>query len=575
MDKKIFSKALIKDSIPFCTAGVIFIFITGLTKALSAKGNLDYTAGFTAGLTVFSILFGILIGFLINLLIVLGKKYIKFSKKEAGKKETGLAFLIAFILLLLSILPYFLAYYPGILAYDSYVQIGQIYTGEYNEHHPLIHTLLIKFSILAGVMLFKNLNAGIAIYTGIQSILLSAAFAYGISLLYKKVGRVFAAVMLFILMVFPFNAFMAVSVTKDVFFTAFFLLMILVTTELLGDEKVGRKQLDRILILVFSGLGCTAYRNNGKYAIVFAICVCALTQLVLLISNKKDERKVLRFNLLVVMITLTVSMIIGIGLLKVASVSLNAVQGDRREMLSVPIQQLARTYVYHSGSGIVAEDDNTLDERSKALINEFLLNESALLYKPSISDPVKRNTNTWVVTNKTKEFISVYTGLFFKHPDDYINAFLALNAGFLDFTDETHAHINENPEFRGLGYVQTRWEENTLTPLGFSKDSKWNSLFEKLENWSNDNSYLKIPVLKYIFMPGIYFWLFVFASVYAIKEKKFKAFFALSLIAGYYLTMLFGPCVQLRYVYPVMTVVPFMFLIFGREQVTVNKNEKR
>ncbi len=575
MDKKILSTAIIKDSIPYSIAGVIFIFITGLTKALSAKGNLDYTAGFTAGLIVFSILFGILIGFLINLLIELGKKYIKFSENEAGKKETGLAFLIAFILLLLSILPYFLAYYPGILAYDSYVQIGQIYTGEFNEHHPLIHTLLIKFSLLAGVMLFKNVNAGIALYVGVQSILLSATFAYGISLLYKRVGRIFAAVMLFILMVFPFNGFMAVSVTKDVFFTAFFLLMILVTTELLGSEKIGRKQLDRILILILSGLGCTAYRNNGKYAIVFAIGVCALTEIILLILKKKDEHKVLRFNLLVVMITLTVSMIIGIVLLKVASASLGAVQGDRREMLSVPIQQLARTYVYHSGSGIVPEDDNTLDEESKALINEFLLNESALLYKPSISDPVKRNTNTWVVTNKTKEFISVYVGLFFKHPDDYINAFLSLNAGFLDFTDETHAHINENPEFKGLGYVQTRWEENTLTPLGFSKDSKWNSLFEKLEKWSNDNSYLKIPLLKYIFMPGIYFWIFVFALVYAIKEKKFKAFFALSLIAGYYLTMLFGPCVQLRYVYPVMTVVPFMFLIFERKQVTVKENEKR
>ena len=83
--------------------------------------------------------------------------------------------------------------------------------------------------------------------------------------------------------------------------------------------------------------------------------------------------------------------------------------------------------------------------------------------------------------------------------------------------------------------------------------------------FADNNGYLKIPLLKYIFMPGIYFWFFVLALIYAIKKKNIGLIAIVSLIAGYYATMFFGPTVQLRYVYPVMIVVPFLIPVFFRE----------
>ena len=83
-----------------------------------------------------------------------------------------------------------------------------------------------------------------------------------------------------------------------------------------------------------------------------------------------------------------------------------------------------------------------------------------------------------------------------------INAALATNAGFLSPFDTTHADVNRVEGRAGLSYVQTRWEEDTLNDRGIYKDSKWPWLFEQLESWAENNSYLRTPVLKYSLRAG-------------------------------------------------------------------------
>ena len=95
-----------------------------------------------------------------------------------------------------------------------------------------------------------------------------------------------------------------------------------------------------------------------------------------------------------------------------------AQQGDKREMLSMPIQQLARCMLYHGGAGALSEDDNTMGEGDKALINDFLLDQGYLSYNPSISDPVKSHTNTYVVRYRTLEFAQTYFRLLVQYPGD-------------------------------------------------------------------------------------------------------------------------------------------------------------
>lgn len=554
-------KKTIKDNIVFCAAGAIFVFLTLVTRTLTVYGNLKWSFGFFLKAVPASLIAGILLGFAINyaLKLLLEKGLSAANETADTNRKSGGIFFISLAVLFLAFIPYFLAYFPGILAYDSYIQIGQIFSGEYNEHHPLFHTLMIKACLSAGQGLFKSLNAGIAVYVLMQMLLLSAVFSYGIFCLHKRGLRVLSYVVLALLAIFPFNGFMAVSVTKDIPFAIFFLLAVISLSEILFSSDTKINILNAVLLLC-SGILCVLFRNNGKYAFAILFAVCLIVLIVKAVKKGSDEKKkeVKKFGF--VTAGMAVSLIVSILLLLVISKSLNAVQGDRREMLSVPIQQLARTYVYHAGAGVKADDDNTMDEASKALINEFLLYDSAKLYRQDISDPVKRNTNTWVVVNKTSEFAKVYLGLFVKYPGDYINAFIAQNAGFIDVGDVSHAYVNDPEEVKGHGYVQTKWE-NSLFERGFYEDSKWPALRSLLDAFADNNAYLKVPVLKYIFMPGIYLWIYLFALIGVIKRKNVKAAPVISLIAGYYATMFFGPTVQLRYIYPVMITVPFLILI--------------
>jgi len=241
-----------------------------------------------------------------------------------------------------------------------------------------------------------------------------------------------------------------------------------------------------------------------------------------------------------------------------------AVQGDRREMLSMPIQQLARTMIYHGGVGVLPEDDHTMDEADKALINEFIREEAYREYQASLSDPVKRHTNTSVVRYEPVRFAKTYLRLLFQYPGDFINAVLAVNAGFLYYDDVSHAWVNENEALQGLGYIQTRWEEDTLKERGIYKDSKWPALFRLLEEWSDENGYLEWPIIRHLMMPGGFLWFWLVWAGYQVIQKKYRMLLPASLIGGYYLTMFFGPTVQLRYVYPVMLALPFMVLLSGR-----------
>ena len=80
--------------------------------------------------------------------------------------------------------------------------------------------------------------------------------------------------------------------------------------------------------------------------------------------------------------------------------------------------------------------------------------------------------------------------------------------------------MNEVQGREGLGYIQTRWEEDTLNNRGIYKDSKWPGLYDRLETWADGNGYLELPVLKYLFVPGSYLWLYLaLAAILVIVEK--------------------------------------------------------
>lgn len=548
----------------FCLLGFLFVFFYKTGKDLADTGNILWTTGYSLQVLAVSIVFGCLLGIAICFVIyrltgsTSGKK-LPHKESKIGQFIAGLSerkvFWGSLVLILLAWLPAFLAYYPGNCAYDTPIQTGQIVGNSFNDHHPIAHTLLLKAAMWGGSTVFDNVNTGIAAYTLVQMIFLGVVFCYGLTLLHRyRVKAGWLLLVLVLCMFHPFHWHMAVSVTKDTVFTGFMLLWMCAFGVLLKEGSNRLRPAKADLLLIISSVGMILTRNNAKYALLVPLVLLAA----LLCFQKKARKLWARMLICCGAAFLTGNMVLS-GLFDATQ----ATQGDRREMLSMPIQQLARTMIYHGGVGVLPEDDDTIQEADKALINEFLLNEAYRDYQASLSDPVKRHTNTYVVRHKPVAFVKTYLNLLRHYPGDFINAALAVNAGFLYADDISHAYVNENEELSGLGYMQTRWEEGTLNSRGIYKDSKWPALFEKLEKWADENGYLRLPVLKYVFMPGGFLWYYLLFVGYLLIKRNFRVLLPISLIGGYYLTMFLGPTVQLRYIYPVMVILPFIVLMWG------------
>lgn len=570
-EKKILPRR--KGAVLLCVLGCLFVFLAKTEKDLAAAGNILWTAGYIGSTLLWTIVLGCLLGGIGTWGIY---RILLSDRTERGSrtgKHTGYErlavwlqsrpgvqiFLGSLLLFLLAWLPVYLAYYPGICSYDAPVQTGQIVEHYYFDHHPIVHTLLLQGMLWLGNHIFGSMNAGMAMYTAVQMLLLAGSMAYGMLVLHRwGVAAGWQLAVQLLGMFFPFHWYMSVSMTKDTVFSAFLLLQLVSLVDLLWEDRNAWRPGIRDLLFALGTVGMILFRNNGKYAMIVLLAFVFLT-----FCFGKKARKLWGRLLLVS----GAAFCVGLFVLSAVFSATHAEQGDRREMLSMPIQQLSRCMIYHGGVGVLAEDDGTMDAADKALINDFILDEAYRDYDPGIADPVKRHTNTYLVRYRSGEFIRVYLHLLGKYPGDMINAALATDAGFLSPFDTTHADVNRVENRAGLSYVQTRWDEDTLNDRGIYKDSKWPWLFTQLENWAENNSYLRIPVLKYLFVPGSYLWMYLaLAAVLVIADRK-RFCLPLAIVAGYYGTMLLGPTVQMRYVYPVMLAFPYLLaLVTGRRK---------
>lgn len=559
----------------FVLAGWFFVFCEWTERSLAETGNIVWTPGAAFRILGSSAALGGLLGGAVCFLfcmIARGKlerlRFFRWAQagwglgKQASGRRKPYVFLGSLLCIMCAWLPAYLAYYPAICTYDSPSQIGQITEGYMIDHHPIAHTLFIKAAMLFGEKALGSVNAGMGVYALAQQLLLAAAFAFGVTLLWRLgVRKIWLLLLQIFCMFYPFHLYMSVSVTKDTIFSGFFLVMILTLGWMLSDGKEGGTTFLRKLLFFLSSIGVILFRNNGKYAYLALLAVL----LAALAVGKKTRRFWAELFLWA-----SGAFAAGMVILAALFEATDAQQGDRREMLSIPIQQLARTMIYHGGAGVLPQDDNTMNETDKALINDFLLYESYKRYNPVLADPVKGSTNTYVARYRTGDFLKTYLHLFIQYPGDYVNAALAVNAGYLSPDDVTHAYVNVSPGTKNMGYAATRWVEGTLNEKGIYKASLWPGLFEKMERWADENKYLELPVLKYLFVPGswLYFYLLLLGWLVLVREKRLCAVY--SVLTGYYLTLFLGPAVQLRYIYPMMIVFPFLLLLYNGKAKTAS-----
>lgn len=423
---------------------------------------------------------------------------------------------------LLCWLPVFLAVYPGFFVYDAQDELVQAQTRNFTTHHPLAHVALLGGIVLAGNKLAGSYNAGIAAYTLFQMLLMAGVFAYAVSYLKRRGVRAWLlALTVLYFAFFPVVVMFTLCSAKDGIFTGALLLLVISIAEM-GREKerffAGWK---KPLLFGCSALVMMSFRHNGMYA--FAVMIPVL---VIYMKGCRKKTAVLAGGALAAYFAVTAGLV-GI---------LSASDSENQEMLTVPIQQLARTWNY--------EKQDLSEEELRALY-EILPEEILPYYTAKVSDGVKIWFDNEAFAANPAKYGKLWLEIGLRHPFTYLNAWLMTSYGF--WYPDTVIDV-----YRGNGVFTFTYEDSSFfgyeVELPGMRESKLPWLNEWYRRLSLEVTQQKIPVVSMLFSPGFLFWIFVFTGGYAFYRKRYDLELPLLLIGLVWLTVILGPTYLPRYV---------------------------
>ena len=455
---------------------------------------------------------------------------VKQMEKKLSEKKVFFGILV---LLLVCWFPYFLAYYPGIFAYDVGNQMRQITSGVYHTKHPLLHTFLIQVFYQIGGLL-NSYTLGIAFYSVFQMFLLASIISYTyLQLCNMNIGKIIRCITFLYYALFPVHAMLSISVTKDVLFSGLVLLFSVLYYKFFVKNE---RTLLSYCVLVIVSVSMCLYRNNAIYAFILS----GFINILLFIKDRLKRKQLAQFAVIVLVLYFSTNSF----LIKIT----DAQQGSIRESLAVPFQQISRTYNMHL---------DELSENEKSEIEELI--PSVLMYNPIIADPVKSTAN---VRDNESRIMKLWGKLLLKYPYTYIEAFLYNSYGSWFIDDTSNAYVYDNPGESRRGYLISFCNSD----YGVEHTSYfgiWEDVCERLFSY---NDYQKIPIIRVIFAPALYFWIVFIIAIYAFGEKMKSVVLSTTFLLMYHFTIMCGPCCLVRYLYPLIITMPFIVGIYLAEK---------
>lgn len=444
------------------------------------------------------------------------------TRSETGRRKADNArriwerygYGISVLFLMLCWLPEFLSIFPGAFSYDAYDEWQQVLTGRLSAHHPIVHVLTLGYLVEWGQRLTGSYNAGIACYSILQMFLLANTFAYTVRFLRKRGLPLFAQLLIVLFYgVSPVFSMFANCATKDTLFAASQLLFMLCLLHFCLEKGRFFSSKASCAAFVLSALGVMILRNNGLYI--------ALVVLVLFLFL---SREALRRALLLV------AMIAACYILYVVPCyrALDVASGGVEEMLSVPIQQLARVHKY-------AYD--ALTEEDKALLYQVLPEQALDNYRSTVSDFVKKDFQREAFQQNKAAFFRLWLKLGIEHPYIYINSFLVNTVDFwypfavIDGYQNGYANYFDYRVAEPGTYVD-------IVP----------ELHAFYESLSFDKETQRQPLLFLLLSPGWYWVVFLVLFAYFWYRRQWWKLFVLSVPLLNMLTVLLGPMALVRYV---------------------------
>lgn len=449
-------------------------------------------------------------------LFTLLEKARTFTVELSRKKEVAIWIVVAG-LLFLCWFPYFLAAYPGFYNYDAMVQVPQAIYEEvqYSTHHPLLHTLFVGKLIAFGHSLRGNFNDGIVLHSVVQMLVCAVALAYMVVYVLKISGRKWLGALAFLYYAFlPVIPMFALSTTKDTIFSVLLQLTVIWLYEMYRDIPAFMASKWKGLRFVAVAVLMCLFRKNGIYALV---CVIPFA----VAWGRKYWRQLL-------LVFATVAILYGV-VDKGLSWTLNAVPGSAEEMLSVPMQQLAKVYNEHG--------EEAFTEEELELIYEGISKEQLLNYNPFLADNIKNYFDYTVITDNKTDYLMLWVNKGLEHPLTYVKAFLynTYQAWY------PATFIYAAPEQSATYYFDMNMH------VGAERDTKNQDLLVFCQQIGTEPKYQGIPVVRMLFSIGAMLWVAMFTWFYGIYRKNRALTVAMLLTLFCCATVFLGPVSLVRY----------------------------
>ena len=431
-------------------------------------------------------------------------------------------------------IPAYLCQFPGTYGYDPPIQIAQYFKeSTLTSHHPVAHTWLIGFFFSLGNTLFKSYTVGFALYTALQGLSVTGALAYSllackrhrVPLIWILIGALWAAVN-------PFLQVLSFSSTKDILFGVFLLCFSVALWDFLDYTHPRRSH--HVRLVIFGVMACL-FRNQGIYIMLVLLLLCLLLR-----TRKKGLCTCLAIVYLIPQIFFVQSV-----------ETFHIPKGDAKEMLCVPMQQMARVCASYAIGG-----DVDVTPEQYMTVSELIYPEAFLMYIPDAADTVKNYFRTEVLNEDFGKYLSVYISLGLQNPREYLLAWVDLIRPYWDMCSN---------EYKGLAFTYT-----------FPEMNHWDIYHAGLIQPYFFLLYDKISAPRYslLWRPESCLWLLAAMPGLAVARRR-KRLIICTLPLGLYLaTTLLGPVALLRYLFPLTLATPLLLGMLFQRKPLVHRRPK-
>lgn len=448
---------------------------------------------------------------------------------------------IMLCLIVLLLIPVYMSLYPGLVNYDAPYQLYQYTNRCITEHHPVIHTFLFGAIFSGAYEATGNILAAVAIYYLFQSAVFILLIIWIFLFFYdENVSIVTWILGIFFYLIFPPITIHWICVTKDNYFSLFLVCFIIINYKLFSKGNAFFENKINIALWIVFALGTIIFRNNAFYSmLVFAPIWMLCAKKVIINRNKYMP-----------MLILFISIFLIYKLVFVRTITVAGV--DKREMLSIPAQQLARVLYYHS--------DELNEEQLDVYNNLFSKGDIASNYEPLIADVAKAAIDVEYLDAHKNKCIRMYMSLLKEYPKDFCFSVLKNTYGYWYMWPKLILTSEGDYGYVFLESFDPFWIETKNHFFYKLYDSFFNG------NITNDNT-----AISMVFFPGMYIYFFIILFFYCVEQTYKIASSLLLFIFAVWGTFLLGPVVLVRYVLFLFLLMPVSIVFLYRKCGWINE----